>query len=39
MVRSFFIPKYSYNIKNINIAQLLSICYNKSDKKEEYVIL
>ena len=29
----FFVYKTSYNIKNINIAQLLSICYNKSDKK------
>ena len=30
---------YSYNIKNINIAQLLTICYNKSYKKGKYVII
>lgn len=29
----------SCNIKNINIAQLLSICYNKSNKKEEIVVV
>ena len=29
----------SYNIKNINIAEMLTVCYNDSDKKEDYVII